>query len=114
MPELVITEDRDAVRHVVLNRPEKRNAFNDELITALGVALTEAAEDDTVRCVVIRGEGPMFSSGMDISALAGVGKDPAALQSFRKSIIDIWNLPETMRKPTIAVVRFWRFGDASS
>ena len=39
----VTTEDRDAVRHVVLNRPEKRNAMNGELVQALGVALKAAA-----------------------------------------------------------------------
>ena len=104
MAELVITEDRDAVRHVVLNRPEKRNAFNGALIAALGVALRAAALDDSVRCVVMRGEGPMFSSGMDIASLAGVADDPGSLGRFRKEIIDIWNLPETMPKPTIAVI----------
>ena len=104
MAELVITEDRDAVRHVVLNRPEKRNAFNGDLIAALGAALQAAADDDAVRVVVLRGEGPMFSSGMDIGSLAGIGADPSSLQTFRKQIIDIWNLPETMRKPTVAVI----------
>src|SRR4051812_39642994 len=39
VPDLVITEDREAVRHVVLNRPEKRNAFNEDLALAVGAAL---------------------------------------------------------------------------
>ena len=70
MPDLVITEDREAVRHVILNRPEKRNAFNEELVLATGAALRAAADDPAVRCVVLRGTGPVFSAGMDVAALA--------------------------------------------
>ena len=42
---MVITEDRGAVRHIVLNRPEKRNALNQELVEAIGAALRDAAAD---------------------------------------------------------------------
>ena len=56
---IVQQEDRGAVRHIVLNRPEKRNALNTELILALGEALRSAASDVSVRCVVVRGEGKM-------------------------------------------------------
>ena len=78
MPDLVITEDREAVRHVVLNRPEKRNAFNEELVLATGAALRAAADDPAVRCVVLRGNGPVFSAGMDVAALAGGAEFPGA------------------------------------
>ena len=67
MSDLVLTEDRDAVRHVILNRPEKRNAFNLELVRAVGAALRAAADDPSVRVVVLRGNGPVFSAGMDIA-----------------------------------------------
>ena len=78
MNELVLTEDRGAVRHVVLNRPEKRNAFHGELVLATGAALQAAAADDPdVRCVVLRGAGPMFSSGMDFGALGALAEAPA-------------------------------------
>ncbi len=68
---LVITEDRGAVRHVVLNRPEKRNAMNQELLRELGEALRAAAADVDVQCVVLRGEGPVFSAGVDLGELLG-------------------------------------------
>ena len=51
------TEDRGGVRHLVLNRPDKRNALSGELIRELGAAIEEAAADDEVRVVVLRGEG---------------------------------------------------------
>lgn len=102
---LVITEDRGAVRHVVLNRPEKRNAFNDELIEALGAALGEATDDRSVRCVVLRGEGPLFSSGMDLGSLAALAEAPERLREFRRGLLAIWNLCEEMLKPTVAQVQ---------
>ena len=68
----VLTEDHGPVRHVVLNRPEKRNAFDAALVRATGEALRAAAADPEVRCVVVRGAGPMFSSGMDLGSLAGL------------------------------------------
>ncbi len=101
---IVLTEDRGAVRHVVLNRPEKRNAFNDELVLGLRDALLAAAEDDAVHCVVLRGEGPLFSSGMDVNFLAALAGEPGRLRASRRPIIETWNLLEEMPKPTIAQI----------
>ena len=67
---IVLSEDRGPVRHLVLNRPEKRNALNDELIGALHETFADAAADRAVLCVVVRGAGPMFSSGIDLGSLA--------------------------------------------
>src|SRR5215207_3276096 len=96
---IVETEDRGAVRHVILNRPEKRNAFNQELVLATGEALREAAADADVHCVVLRGEGPMFSSGMDLGSLAALAAEPDTLRPFRAAILGAWNLAEEMAKP---------------
>jgi enoyl-CoA hydratase/carnithine racemase len=101
---IVLTEDRGAVRHVILNRPEKRNALNDELILAIRVALEAAAADRDVQCVLVRGAGPMFSSGMDFHGLAALAADPGRLREFRRPILDTWNLLEEMAKPTICQV----------
>jgi enoyl-CoA hydratase/carnithine racemase len=101
---LVLTEDHGPVRHVVLNRPEKRNAFNAELIAATGDALRDAAADDSVRCVVLRGAGPMFSSGMDLGALAALAEAPENLRAFRHEIIVAWNRAEEMPKPTVCAI----------
>src|SRR5437868_15513535 len=84
---LVEIEDRGAVRHIILNRPEKRNAFNGELIQATGLAFEDAAADDSVRVVVVRGAGPMFSSGMDVGTLGDVTGKSDDLPGFREPII---------------------------
>lgn len=101
---IVLTEDRGSVRHIVLNRPEKRNALNDELILSLRDALQAAAADRGVQCVVVRGAGPMFSSGMDFAGLAALAADPDRLREFRRPILETWNLLEEMAKPTICQI----------
>lgn len=102
--ELVISEDRGAVRHIILNRADKRNAFNFDLVEALGDALGSAADEPSVRVVVIRGEGSVFSSGMDVKELASLSGSPERLREFRRRAIQAWNLAEEMTKPTIAQI----------
>ncbi|MDX6677455.1 MAG: 2-(1,2-epoxy,2-dihydrophenyl)acetyl-CoA isomerase [Solirubrobacteraceae bacterium] len=110
---LVLQEDRGAVRHIVLNRPQKRNALNTELIEQLGAALRAAASDMAVRCVVLRGAGTMFSSGMDADDLSSIARDPENLRSWREQILAIWNLCERMAKPTIAQIHGACLGGAA-
>ena len=101
---LVLVEDRGAVRHVVVNRPEKRNALSGEVIRELGAAFEAAAADDSVRVVVVRGEGPMFSSGMDLNDLRSLSESPKNLRDYRRPILQWWNLLEEMPKPTICQI----------
>ena len=84
---LVELEDRGPVRHVVMNRAEKRNALNDELCQALGDAFEAACHDESVRVVVLRGDGPMFSSGMDLSGLRRLAENPDSLRPHRSELI---------------------------
>ena len=65
MSTLIVTT-QDSIRILTLNRPEKRNALNDELVAELKRAVREADEDDAVRAVVIRGAGKDFCSGADL------------------------------------------------
>jgi enoyl-CoA hydratase/carnithine racemase len=109
---LVVTEDRGAVRHIVLNRPEKRNALSSDVLAELGPAIQDAAYDDAVRVVVLRGEGPMFSSGMDVGDLKDLSDDPSDLRRFRTPILQIWNLLEEMLKPTICQIHGAALGGA--
>jgi enoyl-CoA hydratase/carnithine racemase len=109
---LVQVEDRGGVRHLVLQRAEKRNALNGELILALGAAIEEAAGDDDVRAVLLRGDGPMFSSGMDLSDLKALSENPDGLRRFRTPILRWWNMLEEMPKPTICQIHGGALGGA--
>jgi enoyl-CoA hydratase/carnithine racemase len=109
---LVLTEARGGVRHIVINRPEKRNALNGDTIRELGAAIEQAAADDTVRVVVVRGEGAMFSSGMDLNDLRELSESPENLRTYRRSILNWWNLLEEMPKPTICQIHGAALGGA--
>ena len=89
----------------MLNRPDKRNAFHAELVLATGAALRAAADDPAVRCVVLRGAGPLFSSGMDLGALAGLAEAPERLRAFRRTCVEAWSLAEEMPKPVICAIQ---------
>ena len=109
---LVVTEDRGAVRHVVLNRPEKRNAMNQALLVELGDALRAAANDASVHCVVLRGEGAVFSAGVDLGELMSFAGDPGVLRPFRNVFLDCANLCEAMPKPVVCQIHRACFGGA--
>src|SRR5271170_2027794 len=109
---LVTTEDRGPARHVVLNRPEKRNAMNQALLSELGDALRAASDDASVHCVVLRGEGPVFSAGVDLGELASFAGDPSVLRPFRNVFLDCANLCEAMPKPVICQIHRACFGGA--
>lgn len=71
MGDLILTECSDNIFHIILNRPDKRNAMNWDLMLALDSALDEAerAFGQGVRVLVIRANGKAFSSGIDVSGL---------------------------------------------
>ena len=104
MPEILI-ENNGSVRTLTLNRPDKRNALNDELIAALKAALHEADADESLRAIVIRGAGKDFCSGADLSALQKI-----ATASYEENIEDARSLAElfalirSVRVPVIAAV----------
>jgi len=54
---------------LTLNRPERANSFNLELVSELQRALTEAEMDSQVRCIVLTGTGKVFSAGQDITEM---------------------------------------------
>jgi enoyl-CoA hydratase/carnithine racemase len=101
---LVLTEDRDAVRHVVLNRPEKRNAMSQALLRELGAALLDASSTPSVHCVVLRGEGPVFSAGVDLVELLSSTGEPGMLRPFRNVFLECANLCEEMAKPVVCQI----------
>jgi methylglutaconyl-CoA hydratase len=105
MPELLV-ETRGGTRLLTLNRPEKRNALNDELVSALKSELNAAETVEAVRVIVIRGAGKDFCSGADLSAIQKI-----ATASYEENLEDARSLGELFksirraRMPVIAAVR---------
>ena len=112
MAELVRIEHHGRLRHVVLNRPEKRNAFNAELIAALTRALREVAADASAHVVVLRGEGPLFSSGVDLGELEEFSGGVEMLRPFRATWIEVCRLLEEMPKATVCAIHGGAIGGA--
>ncbi|WP_319447179.1 enoyl-CoA hydratase/isomerase family protein [Mycobacterium sp. RTGN8] len=98
----VRTEDIGPVRHVIISRAEKRNALSSKVYGELGEAFVAAARAGDVRCVVVRGDGPTFSSGNDVGELAALAADPSAVRQGRPIMLSAVNALEEMAKPTIA------------
>ena len=67
LPNSLHVEQQDEILFVKLNRPEKRNAVNDELI--LGIEQIFSNIPEGVKCAIIHGEGKHFSAGLDLSEL---------------------------------------------
>ena len=102
MSKLVLSETRNRVRWITLNRPERRNALDSETIFSLKAALGEAARDSDSRVLVLTGAGGAFCSGADLRAGRSEGRPPGDVMEdgFNGVIRAIWNLP----KPVIAAV----------
>src|SRR3954470_23604916 len=72
MTEAVLTEERDGVLVVTINRPEVRNAINGDVARGIAAALDRLDEEDGLRVGMLTGSGGFFSSGMDLKGfLAG-------------------------------------------
>ncbi|KAA0108575.1 enoyl-CoA hydratase/isomerase family protein [Mycolicibacterium sp. P1-5] len=106
-------EDISAVRHVIISRVAQRNALSSNIYGELGRAFNDAARSSEVRCVVVRGDGPIFSAGNDIRELAGLATDPAAVRRGRPIMLSAVNALEDMAKPTIAQIHGSCIGGAA-
>lgn len=74
MSSPILTSTDGPVTTVTLNRPEKRNALNVELLTQLCAAITAAEANPAQRVLVLRGAGTVFCSGLDLDEAAQPGR----------------------------------------
>jgi enoyl-CoA hydratase len=79
MYNLIIYEVAEAIATITLNRPDRRNAQNQQLLEELNAAWEQAAADDSVRVILLRANGPHFSAGHDMSP-DEVSSNPAFAQ----------------------------------
>ena len=106
----VIAERHEGVFEITLNRPEILNAVNRETIADLAAAVAEAAEDRAARTVLLRGAGPHFCAGGDITMFADLIRlAPAERQKALYRIVDTLHplliRMRHMPKPVVAAVQ---------
>lgn len=85
MTDVVLSEVRDRIATITLNRPEARNALSGEVISSLRVAVRAAQGDDDVDVLILTGADPAFCAGLDLKELGAGG---AALTSSRREPTD--------------------------
>lgn len=102
----VIYSVESGVARVTLNRPEKRNALNDELIAGLKEALRDADAREDVRAVLLKGAGADFCSGADLSALRKIAEGSVS-DNFEdaRSLMELYALIRRVGVPVVAAVR---------
>lgn len=104
---ILLTDQKDSVRVITLNRPDKLNAFNDELTFKLQDALKEAERDSNTRALVIIGAGRGFCAGQDLQSRSisqEEGERPSLGDSIRRRYNPIITKIRKMEKPVIAAV----------
>ena len=93
----------DGIAVISLNNPERRNALSSQTLAALEEKLGEVADDSAARVVVIRSEGPVFSSGHDLNELVnGDAEDYSAVFDACTRVMEAIRL---LPKPVIAQVQ---------
>ncbi|OLS28944.1 MAG: 3-hydroxypropionyl-coenzyme A dehydratase [Candidatus Heimdallarchaeota archaeon LC_2] len=102
---VLISHDNNNVTTITLNRPEKRNAINIEMILALKKSLQKVKDDSSVRCVVITGSGNSFSAGGDISEMSDrFGKALVSNIRLDTGLNEIVRLIRSIKRPVIAAI----------
>ena len=105
MEQTVLIERADGVATISLNRERVRNAFNEEMISALQRALDDLNEDDSIQVLILRGKGPVFCAGADLNWM-----QKAVDYSYQQNMEESLSLAKMLHtlysfsRPTIAVV----------
>jgi 2-(1,2-epoxy-1,2-dihydrophenyl)acetyl-CoA isomerase len=103
--ETVLYEKDNRVANIALNRPEKLNAFDGTMHDELYRALDSVAEDEEIRCVVLRGEGRAFSAGADLAQIVqDADGDPDLGEYLRDTYSRLVKRMVRIEKPIIAAV----------
>ena len=104
-PDILLAEDRGAVRVLTMNRPEKRNALNTALTSALLEGLRAADAADAVRCVVLAGAGQGFCAGADLAEFKDLTPENRQLVEERAELTMQLHLAfSKMAKPVVTAI----------
>ncbi len=108
-PTVILDKRDDGVALITLNRPERMNAFGDDLLDRLSASLIDCEDDPDVRCVAITGAGRGFSAGADINNMGrgrgGPAPGPGVVnRGSHRSQLATTGMLHQMGTPTVALV----------
>jgi len=105
--DYILTETRERVGIIRLNRPQRLNALNDALARELGVALEVFDDDPAIGCIVLTGNDKAFAAGADIGAMAQWDYAKVFGDDY---ITRDWEAVRKVRKPVVAAVAGYALG----
>lgn len=107
--ENILSEEKDGLLYITINRPEKLNALNRKTIEEIDAVFKNDASKDSVRVVIITGQGPKaFVAGADISEFSSFTQEEAvALSAFGQAV---FSRIEQFKKPVIAAINGYALG----
>jgi len=102
---LLIDDPAPKIRRITLNRPEKRNALNEELLTEIPLALLEADRDPSISVTILRANGPSFCAGHDLTPRKSSGYEQTTdAGTFPRARVSQHLATWDLAKPVIAQV----------
>ena len=104
--ETILTETKDKIGIIALNRPKALNALNGKLITEMNAALDAFEADPGIAVIILTGNDKAFAAGADIREM----KDKTFEQVKTEKFLHDWDHINTIRKPIIAAVAGYALG----
>jgi enoyl-CoA hydratase len=104
--EMILSETRNRVGLITLNRPQVLNALNNQLMRELMEALEAFDKDENIGAMVIAGNEKAFAAGADIKEMA----DKSLTDMMDRDHVAVFGRIRTIRKPVIAAVSGWALG----
>ncbi|MCB0488684.1 MAG: enoyl-CoA hydratase-related protein [Cyclobacteriaceae bacterium] len=102
----VLYEVSDRVCFLTLNRPEKKNALNSELVSALKERLSQAEQDSSVKAIVLKANGDVFCSGADLESLQKLQNNTHQENlDDSKHLMELFRQIYTLKKVVIAQIQ---------
>jgi enoyl-CoA hydratase/carnithine racemase len=118
MGDLIRVEQQNEVVTITLNRPEKRNAINLAMLDELDQSISDISRIDGVRVLIVRGEGEVFSSGLDLAAFLELPQRygqawKKRMRTITHDLQSILNRFERLEIPTVALLQGYCLGLAT-
>ena len=102
-PDFITVAERNGIATITMNRPDVRNAINDQMRAELIAAFNDAGADKAVRAIILTGAGKGFCSGGDIGGMRGRLDAPAgevAFNGWKRQQSTIAASPRSMASPS--------------